>query len=581
MALIVNTNIASLNAQRNLTNSQSTQASALERLSSGLRINSAKDDAAGLAISERFTTQVRGLTQAARNANDGISLAQTAEGALGGLTESLQRIRELAIQSANATNSDSDRAALQTEVSELVEEINRVANTTTFNGVNLLDGSFSAQAFQVGANANQTVSIDTITDANSDVLGGNLASVSGTAVTGAIADGDLTVNGNAIAATNGDAAEIASAIESATSGVTATATNAQTGITFNDVVGTAATAGTNTASTAMTVSDFSTDTVSFDVDGNTVTLNADYTDLDGVVSEIQSQLDSASSGTYAVSRDGSDNLIIATTATGSGATAPVVNNFVGDLDGNTTAVTDFVTGTTSDGADAVAPTYTLDLDGTTLDLSSAGSDGTITASEVASAINALDGYTASAGAGTIDVTKADGSNIVFTESGSDSDATEGLAVDGSGSAATETYRGSISLTTTDGSDIVIGGNTPGNAGLTAGTTAAAVDSNAAVGAIDISTAAGAQTAIDIASRALNDINSARAELGAVQNRFEAVIDNIGVTNENLTAARSRILDADFAAETAALTRSQILQQAGVSALAQANSLPQLALSLLQ
>ncbi|BCO31082.1 flagellin [Thiohalobacter sp. COW1] len=570
MALIVNTNIASLNAQRNLTNSQNTQASALERLSSGLRINSAKDDAAGLAISERFTTQVRGLTQAARNANDGISLAQTAEGALGGLTESLQRIRELAIQSANATNSDSDRAALQTEVAELVEEINRVANTTTFNGVNLLDGSFSAQAFQVGANANQTVSIDTITDANTDVLGQqNTATVSGSgAVSGALTSGDLTINGNAVAATSQDAAAMAAAIEAADSSVTATATNEQTGVTFNDVVGTAATAGTNTASTAMTVSDFSTDTVSFDVDGITVTLNADYTDLDGVEAEIQSQLDTASSGTYAVSRDVSDNLIIATTATGSAATAPVVNNYNGDLDGGAGTVTDFVTGTTSDGADAVAPDFTLSIDGTALDFSSVNGDGTITASEVAGLINALDGYTASGSGTTLDITKADGSNIAAVEGGTDA----------AGDLNT-TFYGTLELTSN--ADIEIGGNDPSPAGLSAGTTSAAVQAGTAVDSIDISTAAGAQTAIDIATRALNDINSARAELGAVQNRFEAVIDNIGVTNENLTAARSRILDADFAAETAALTRSQILQQAGVSALAQANSLPQLALSLLQ
>src|SRR5215831_15375821 len=159
MALVINTNVMSLNAQRNITNSSSSLATALQRLSSGLRINSAKDDAAGLAISERFTSQIRGLNQAARNANDGISLAQVAEGALGSVDSNLQRMRELAVQSANSTNSASDRAALQQEVAQLITEIDRVATQTQFNGLNLLDGTFTAQQFQVGANAGQTITI--------------------------------------------------------------------------------------------------------------------------------------------------------------------------------------------------------------------------------------------------------------------------------------------------------------------------------------------------------------------------------------------------------------------------------------
>ena len=165
MAQVINTNIASLTAQRNLNSSQGDLSTALQRLSSGLRINSAKDDAAGLAISERFTTQIRGLNQAARNANDGISLSQTAEGDLSQITNNLQRIRELSVQSANATNSSSDRAALQAEVAELVAEIDRVASTSSFNGVKLLNGSFASQVFQVGANAGETVSISSITSA--------------------------------------------------------------------------------------------------------------------------------------------------------------------------------------------------------------------------------------------------------------------------------------------------------------------------------------------------------------------------------------------------------------------------------
>src|SRR6056297_2904966 len=171
MPQIINTNIPSLTAQRNLNSSQNDVATALERLSSGLRINSAKDDAAGLAISERFTAQIRGLNQAARNANDGISLAQTAEGALAEVTNNLQRVRELAVQSANATNSSSDRQALQAEVDQLVAEIDRVAQQTNFNDVKLLDGTFSSQLFQVGANAGETISLETIASARSSDLG--------------------------------------------------------------------------------------------------------------------------------------------------------------------------------------------------------------------------------------------------------------------------------------------------------------------------------------------------------------------------------------------------------------------------
>ena len=173
MALTVNTNIASLTAQRNLTGSQSDLATSLERLSSGLRINSAKDDAAGLAISARFEAQIRGLDQGVRNANDAISLSQTAEGALGEVTNNLQRIRELAVQSANATNSASDRATLQAEVTQLVAEIDRVASSSSFNGIKLLDGTFSAQSFQVGANSTDTVTVSNIVNSKSTSLGAN------------------------------------------------------------------------------------------------------------------------------------------------------------------------------------------------------------------------------------------------------------------------------------------------------------------------------------------------------------------------------------------------------------------------
>src|ERR1044072_7383807 len=182
MPQVINTNLMSLNAQRNLSTSGGALATALQRLSSGLRINSAKDDAAGLAIAERFTTQIRGLNQASRNANDAISLAQTAEGALGSIGDNLQRIRELAVQSANATNSASDRAALQSEASQLVAEVQRVGTQTSFNGIKLLDGSFAGQNFQVGANAGQTISMSNIVDARTTSLGSNTLALNGSAL---------------------------------------------------------------------------------------------------------------------------------------------------------------------------------------------------------------------------------------------------------------------------------------------------------------------------------------------------------------------------------------------------------------
>jgi len=200
MAAIINTNVVSLNAQRNLTSSQNALATSLQRLSSGMRINSAKDDAAGLAISQRMTSQINGLNQAARNANDGISMSQTAEGALGEIGNNLQRIRDLSVQSRNASNSVSDRTALNNEVQQLKSEIDRVASTTSFNGIKLLDGSFNNQAFQVGANVGETISISSLVNAQSSALGtstSSTANVTGAAATAftAITAGDLTING--------------------------------------------------------------------------------------------------------------------------------------------------------------------------------------------------------------------------------------------------------------------------------------------------------------------------------------------------------------------------------------------------
>ena len=585
MPQIINTNIASLTAQRNLNTSQNDLNTSLQRLSSGLRINSAKDDAAGLAISERFTTQIRGLNQAARNSNDGISLAQTAEGDLAQITNNLQRIRELAVQSANATNSASDREALQLEAAELIAEIDRVASTSSFNGVKLLDGSFASQQFQVGANVGETVSIASISSSRTASLGqttGATATV-GTAVQSGFTDGDLTVNGNAISAT-ADAKAIADAITASDVNLTATATNAQTAVTFADVVGTAGVTGvaeafTATAAYAGVTSfsfDFSTDTVSFDVslDGgtttDTVTLNSNTTDETGFLAAINGQIAQA----ITASVDGGGNLVF--TADATGVADILVDNFNGNVDGGGNTVGDFVAGAEStagvDAVTAVAPTYTLSIDGVDLDLTAAGADGTITATEVGTAINALSEYTSSGSSGTsLNFTKTDGSNAVLAETG----ATGGLTAD-------TTFRGIVASVTSSDGDLTIAGTAPANAGLTAEVISASGSlQGTTIAATDISSVAGANAALLSVDSALSTINTSRASLGAIQNRFESVVASIQTTSENLSAARSRIRDADFAEETAALTRAQILQQAGVSILAQANSLPQNVLALLQ
>ena len=307
MALTINTNVPSLNAQRNLSKSQGDLSTAMERLSSGLRINSAKDDAAGLAISDRMTSQIRGLNQATRNANDGISLAQTAEGAMQESTNILQRIRELAIQSANATNSAADRAALQAEVNQLKAEMNRIANSTSFNNLKILDGTFISQQFQVGANANETIGVtiasmqtddlgryyvDAINASQNDGTGAMVAPQGTPATVNTIAAQTLTITGaqgsNTVSVAAGDTAfEIAAAI---------TATEADTGVTA-------------TARTEATLSNLSADgnvSVTLGSGSNTITVSANVTqsDLGNLVSVINDQ-----SGVTGVTATISNNII--------------------------------------------------------------------------------------------------------------------------------------------------------------------------------------------------------------------------------------------------------------------------------
>jgi flagellin len=472
MAAFINTNISSLNAQRNLTSSQGALATSLQRLSSGLRINSAKDDAAGLAISERMTSQIKGMNQAARNANDGISMSQTAEGDLVQIGNNLQRMRELAVQSSNASNSGSDRAALDSEFQALSTEIDRVSANSSFNGVKLLDGSFQSQAFQIGANnsSNDRITISSISSARTNSLGGfqgfsltgqSIGTASDTAAAQSITVGGTTTSLGSIA---NDAKAIANAINSAgIAGLTASA-NATT-------VGAATqTVATTTAGTA-----------TITVNGLGITVNA------------------------------------TTNATTNRANAVAALNAQSSVTG-------------------VVATDT----GSGVSLAAADGRNITTAFALGTAVGTTMADFGMAAAGTTGATV----NMTYHAP--------------SGTTGAMTFTGAFN---------------PGSKSIAA--------TGTAVSAAKIDTAANAQTALDSIDNALAAVNTSRANLGAIQNRFSSVVSSLATTSENLSASRSRIQDADFAAETASLTRGQILQQAGTAMLAQANSLPNGVLALLR
>jgi flagellin len=596
MAQYVNTNISSLNTQRALNQSQGVLQTSLQRLSSGLRINSAKDDAAGLVISEKMTGQIRGMNQAMRNANDGISMSQLADGAMAESTKILQRIRELAVQSANATNSDADRSALNSEVTQLTSELDRIASTAAFNGIKILDGTFISQSFQVGANAGETITLASIASGRTADIGQTNAATAVGSTVQAITTGQLTVNGNAVAATAGDAALIATAISATSGAVTATATNSAT-IAFGNSIGTAVASAIPGASTASGA--FATATAgsasqvySLTVDGVAI---FSETAVDGTstvtASEVQAGVDAAVLATGAgslaaagitVTGDVASSNLVFTKADGTDFDIVVANGFSTTPGGF--AGSDFATGTNTVTAGTpaivgIAPSYTLSVDGTALDLSTAGSDGTVSAAEVSTLVNALVGYTSTETGGNITINKADGSNIVLVEAGSDSAAAEGLAGGVGSAGVTSTSIGSVSVSSV-GEALVIGGTLASNAGLTIGTTATS-KTGVTIANTTVATFAGANAAITSVDAALATISGTRSELGALQRRFDSTIANLASNVENLSSARSRIRDTDFAVETAELTRVQILQQAGIAMLSQANAAPQSVLALLQ
>ena len=501
MPQVINTNIASLNSQRNLNTSQTALSQALQRLSSGLRINSAKDDAAGLAISERFTTQIRGLNQATRNANDGISLAQTAEGALAEVTNNLQRIRELAVQSANATNSASDRAALNQEVAQRLAEIDRVASQTSFNGQKLLDATFGNATFQVGANVGETISLSLSTSVRTDAVGQIAQGTSSVEVTTANLTGTGTIAVGLNAATTigqasagqaagqsvGSAYAKANAINSAgVSGLTATANN-NVRLQIADVAGGAG------------------GTYELTINGQVI-FNQAVAAAGTITAQTITDTINANSGTTGVSASlNGANLLLST------------------ADGRDIAIGQ--TNTTVTGGVATG-TGTTTVNGVTFN------QGTI-------------GTAANATNGSVDADAVNGGRLTLT-------ANETVTITGDGA--------------------ILGFAAAGHT-ITKDTTT--------ISTVNVLTVAGANNTLYRIDSALNSVSTLRSTFGAIQNRFESTIANLQTTSENLSASRSRILDADFAAETASLTRAQILQQAGVAMLAQANALPQNVLSLLR
>ncbi len=474
---VINTNVASLNSQRALSRSNEALSTALQRLSSGLRINSAKDDAAGLAISERMSSQIRGLNQAARNANDGVSLSQTAEGALSSAGDILQRIRELAVQSANSTNSSSDRQALQNEVTQLTTELDRISTTTQFNGQNLLDGTFTSSVFQVGANANQTI---TLTSANFRTTAYGLNRLSGVAAAVDSNGGATTVDG--------------------------------TDLTLNGYLG--------SATAAVAASD-SAKTIAEAVNAKSATT--------GITASARTEIDVSFTASSAYSVD-------------------IVSN-------NSSAIT------------------------------LAFSTGTNDANGLSAAINAFNDQSAKTGvtaklntAGTgLTITNESGANISLdNNSAVASSITVGATAVAGAAANPAVVTGQVTFDS-QRSFNVLGGATDG---VTNSATAVAGTLNA-VSSLDVTDFDKSTKALAIVDAALAAINGQRAKFGSLQSRFETTITSLQISSENLSASRSRIRDADFASETAALTRGQILQQAGTAMLAQANALPNNVLSLLR
>jgi flagellin len=595
---VINTNISSMQAQSSVRTSGLNLSTAMERLSSGVRINSAKDDAAGLAISTRMTASIRGISAAIRNANDGISLTQTAEGSLGQISDNLQRIRELAVQAANTGNNASDRAAMNNEATQLIAEIDRVASNTTYNGIALLDGSFQAQNLQVGAGngSNDRIAIS-IDSAKSSSLGVGATSSYETVVygvevgTAALEAGALAINGYTV----GDAASdgvsytgddssgiaVAAAINaiSGNSGVYATVAATNTSI---SLVGSAST--TTGSAIAIAAGDVKINGVSIGAVATASTATAR-----GALMVTAINLVTGDTGVTATNNAGAITLLstsgkleVEVGTTGVSANTGIGTSYVSGSTNTTyggTAITTTGYGTAIVAADVL-------INGVDIGAIAAAGSAAERGGQVAAAINAISSQTGvTAGFDTTDgkvfLTAADGRNITVTTTANAIAAATGLD---SGGAATDTTRSVISLKSASENGITIsdiGGASDTASGLTVGLTEATETAGAGVSSLDLTTATGAQDALTTLDAAINTITDSRAAMGAYQNRLTASIANLETTSMNLSASRSRILDTDYAKETTNLAKSQIIQQAATAMLAQANQSGQSVLALLK
>jgi flagellin len=648
MPSVVNTNVMSLNAQRQLNKSQLSQNTAMERLSSGLRINSAKDDAAGLAISTGMASQIRGLNQAVRNANDGISMAQTAEGSMDEMTNILQRMRELSVQAANDTNSSSNRASIQIEIDQLYTEMDRIASTTSFNGINLLDGSNKSTSLQIGSESGESLSFSIQAVTTKDL---NLNAISGTGElnggrTGSlgISAGDVTINGSELGSVSAGA-DSASLMKTAinlitgSSGVSAEAYNIVSGAAGQSGV----TDGTMTIQSTTIAATGSmqelVDTINRDVAGITAKLDGD--------------------GALQLSNDTGNDIVIGgaslgSTNAGSGLTSDTYAGYVAltSTDGAPIEIGKGAAGTDADiqqmgfvasvGSDQLTGASVTD---DTIDLSDQiqingvdlGAVSGTTAADKAFAINAISGESGVLASATttvayeVDISKATtdagmtingvavdftslsvasldgvvteingagiqgvvassdnttGSLILTSQAGSDVVVKGGTTnAFGVGIGITETTSGKISLTGNDGADVLVTSNATTEAAKDTalakmGFTSVGGNSEAVGTGLSVTSVANANNTIDRIDDALDKISGGRANLGAIQNRLSSTISNLSNVSQNISAANSRIRDADFATETSALSKSQVLQQAGTAMLSQANASTQSVLSLL-
>jgi len=561
MAMVINTNVASLNAQRNLSKTQGSLNTSLQRLSSGLRINSAKDDAAGLAITNRMSAQVRGLNQAVRNANDGISVAQTAEGALSEVTNILQRMRELAVQSANDSNTDADRASIQLEVDELVSELDRIADTTSFNNRKILDGTAGTFNFQVGANANETIQVEMV-NVKANSLGeqagitqsttNRIGVLNGAAETGtkgieetdstaAIASGDFFVKVDGMSSVNVATASFGGTITGATTAQLTDVNNVEYG-----------------SGLAKDIADRINAIRELEIEDTGVGVDGTYLqDVYASATTTFKATDMTSAGSYA----GTEVTDTDYAYVGAGS----LTN--GQLQIN--------------GVDIGAVTFqSKDADGSLTNAINAKSDITGVEASINNAgelvLTAEDGRDIIINTSSVAVT-----NTLFAAGGTDVNGTD-QSSDFNADFTNLRVTGQVTITARD--TLTLSEATADEVGVGASQASLTENNVQAVGTIanaDVSTVTGANTLIDSVDSALRQVDDMRAKLGAVQNRLESTIANLESVSENVSASRSRTLDADFAAETANMTKAQILQQAGVAMLAQANQLPQAALSLLQ